>query len=109
MSVQRIDYVVYGWKMKYIPNVYENEKLLPYLQGHKGIEFSLISDTMNGQYQVFGVVISKSDEIYVDFDFKEINIKKMNEKTDLLIDKYYDLFDELPNSLPDLIVFSHFN
>lgn len=51
MGVDRTDYIIYGWKLPYgLKNSDGNEidffedKYLPYVEGHKGIQYTIIVD-----------------------------------------------------------------
>jgi len=62
MSIERTTYIgLYVDIDKYIDDPYE-DKMLPYTEGHKDIEFDLIYDGMCGDYMYFGKTYGKIDE-----------------------------------------------
>lgn len=66
MSVYRTDYVIIGIEVP-LSVAEETERikeaeLLPFIEGHKDVEFSYIYDGMSGNYAIFGKVINTIDE-----------------------------------------------
>lgn len=84
MGVDRTDYIVYGYKLPYeLKN--ENgkidlwdDKFLPMIEGHQGEEFTLISDGMSGQYNVFGLRIESGGDKYEGWDFVNLDFKNLD-------------------------------
>lgn len=116
MSVDRIDYIVYGYKLPYKLesktgeiDIYD-DKFLPMVEGHKGEEFTLISDGMYGDYNVFGLLISDDQANewegwnFTQLDFKNLDPEKVKQK-------YRELFDPIDEIIPEptLFIFSHFS
>lgn len=105
----RIDYITFGWKLPYIiENKYGkidmwNDKFLPYIEGHKGVEFSIIRDGMSNKYTVFGIIINSDSE---GWDFTNIDLNKID--IDKVKSKYLELFGENPSTEPTLFIFSNF-
>lgn len=119
MGVERTDYIVYGYKLPYeIRNSngdeidfyedYENEKenkFLPLIEGHEGEEFTIVSDGMSAEYNVFGLLIKQSD--YDGWGFIELNFGNFD--SEKVKSKYKELFECEIKEEPKLIIFSHFH
>jgi hypothetical protein len=114
MSVDRTDYIVYGWKLPYeMKNSkgdqidFWDDKFLPMIEGHEDEAYSLIIDGMMGEYTVFGIVIEQ-DEDGNGWDFVHLSGVRVNH--DHLKDKYREIFDvEGEVADPYLFIFSHFH
>lgn len=121
MGVSRYDYVVIGYKLPYkFKDVvtgdgvdWYDDTFLPYVEGRKGVDFSIILDWMVGDYVVFGKILAKGNDDE-GFGFKNINYEdsdfdKVKEKFLELFGGYdiMDYFDKNPN--PRLFVFSNFS
>jgi hypothetical protein len=114
MSVNRTDYIVYGWKLPYELKDSKGDKIdlwddkyLPMIEGHKGEKYSIIIDGMMGDYVVFGMII---DYAYSDEGWSFIHLKNPTLDPNELKDKYRKVFDvegEVAN--PYLFIFSHFH
>ncbi len=123
MGVDRTDYVIIGYKLPYrFKGVisgkdidWHDDTFLPYVEGRKGVVFSIIIDQMCGDYAVFGKVLARA---YDDtgFEFKEINYEESN--FDEVKEKFVELFggytvmDMLDKEFqyePKLFVFSNFS
>lgn len=120
MGIDRIDYIIYGFKMK--PNDLKSkginihdDKFLPYIEGHPGVKEVIVYDYMSGEYVVFGKLVCKSDESS-GFEFINISYRDFfdTEEATRVIDKFYELFGCFPSELnadedPSMFVFSHFS
>lgn len=78
------------------------------IEGHEGVEYALIRDGMNAEYNVFGKVISTCNDEYsgwgfVNLDFKELNSEEVK-------NKYKEVFEvEGAVAEPYLFIFSNFS
>ena len=72
-----------------------------------GEKFSIISDGMCGDYNVFGIILESGGDKWEGWDFVELNIKDFD--ADDLKSKYTELFESQPSSEPTLFIFSHFS
>lgn len=112
MSVSRTDFIVYGWKLPYkIKNKNGDidlwaDKFLPFIEGHKGIEYTLIRDDMSGEYNVFGKLIAHVTDD--GWDFKNLDFTGVD--TEEIKIKYKELFEiDTEPSEPYLFIFSNFS
>ena len=108
MGVYRTDYIIQGWKLPWkIEGVdFYDDKYLPYIEGHPGIDYILITDGMNGEYNVFGKVISKSE----DHGWEFRKLPNMHHRIGYhLTEKYQELFNREPDREPYTFIFSHFS
>ena len=91
MSIDRTDYIIYGYKLPYMLKNANGkidlwaDRFLPMIEGHEGEDFALISDGMNGEYNVFGLRIDSSGGNYsgwefVLLDFKNLDAEKVKSK-----------------------------
>ena len=118
MGVTKTDYLIYGWKLSYefkgkngkeVANEWFEDKYLPYIEGHPGIKYTLITDGMCGEYIVFGRLLDHRSDDTGDTDFKEIDASPENLNEQETCDIFTTLFGvEIPNK-PKLIVFSHYS
>lgn len=114
MGVDRTDFIMYGWKMPY--KLYDqsgnqidlhDEKFESMICGFPDEDFTLVTDGMCGNYNVFGYSLLIGGDKYEGWEYTEINIKSFdNEK---LINKYVELFGSQPETEPKLFIFSHFS
>jgi hypothetical protein len=114
MGVDRTDYIVYGWKLPYKlkTSIGDNidlwsDKFRPMIEGKPGEKFSIISDGMCGDYNVFGIILERGGDKWEGWDFVELNIHNFN--VDDLKSKYVELFESEPDTNPTLFIFSHFS
>jgi hypothetical protein len=121
MGINCTTYLMLGIKLPYSVvdecRIYEGEneeKYLPYIEGHKDIKYSLIIDSMNGEYCIFGAVIErlnkeKEDQFYI--------INNSTSKGQELFDEeeyekvFNDLFPHIKLEEPkySLIMFNHYS
>lgn len=113
MSVDRKDYIVYGWKLDSIKDsdgeeidCYD-EKYEQYSCGVEGEEFTLVEDGMSGEYIVFGKLISSKNEDSCGWEFVELKFDNLD--AEKVKDKFKELFGNLPSQEPRLFIFSHFH
>jgi hypothetical protein len=113
MSVDRTDYIIYGWKLPYelensqgTINVWEPE-FDSYREGRIGEKYRIIADGMCGDYIVFGQQLS-STSADDSWDFIPLNFSLL--KSDEIKQKYKELF-EIDEEIeePSLFIFSHFH
>lgn len=114
MGVDRSDYIIYGWKLPYEILDTEgkeidlyHEKFESMMCGFEEEEYTLISDGMCGNYNVFGIPILYCNEEYEGWDFVEIDIQKFD--ADKVKAKYKEMFKTEPETEPKLFIFSHFS
>jgi len=111
MSVNRTDYIVYGWKF---PNPMLNnmgqevdlwdDKYLPYIEGHQGIDYIIVR---NDNYVVFGFCIASGGDKYNGWEFEQL--VKTAPPADVVKAKYGELFGNGQDiSNPTLFIFSNF-
>lgn len=112
MGVDRTDHIIYGYKLPYeLKNESGkidlwDDKFLPMIEGHKGEEFTIISDSMCGEYNVFGIRIQSGDGgwNFVQLDFKNLDPEKVKSK----YREVFELKKDEPIPEPYLFIFSHF-
>lgn len=117
MSVDRSDYIIYGWKLPFNMTSSNNEKIdfwddkfLPYIEGHQGIEYSLIRDGMSGEYMVFGQRLSSGGDDYEGWDFVNLDFKNLDaEKVKTKYRKLFNIESQEHLAEPYLFIFSHFH
>lgn len=114
MSIDRKDYIVYGYKLPY-ELINENgkidfwdDKYQPMIEGHEGEEFTIIFDRMSGEYVVFGLFIACSDE-YDGWDFFKLDTKDLDGEK--VKNKFHEVFGQLEGvtiTEPELFIFTNF-
>jgi len=119
MGVYRKDYIVFGWElpyeMKYEVNNedidFDSDDFVPYIEGHEGAKYVLISDYMSGGYRVFGILVAKDDgDGYNSEGWRFVELKDTSPDRKALIAEYVRLFAPVnPPSEPKLFIFSHFS
>lgn len=120
MGVERTDYIIYGFKMNpkevevFGVDIWDN-KFLPYIEGHQGVQDILVNDAMNGEYLVFGKLINKQ-ESGDEGKFTVINYQDFfdDQETNRITNLFKKLFGiavhfELANLDPEIYVFSHYH
>lgn len=118
MGVYRIDYIVYGWKLPYklkdskgIIN-FDDDKFLPYIEGRKGVKYTIIRDGMDGKYTVFGKLIKQTDSDDYNCGWGFTNLDFSNHNTEEIKSKYREVFNLEENEImtePYLFIFSHYS
>lgn len=102
MGIERTDYIIVGIDIHDLDiNFFENEdKWLKYIEGHRGIECSIIIDQIHGNYTFFGKIIRQSDNYDTGPDVKIIDEEDIVDakltvlpKANLLFDKNYMFHD----------------
>jgi hypothetical protein len=121
MGVDRTDYIIYGFKMK--PNdlksnginIHDDNKFLPYIEGHIGVKEVIVYDYMCGEYVVFGKLINRADGD-AGTNFTTISFQDFfdDEERDFVTDTFKELFGEdvyndLDEDEPQIFVFSHYS
>lgn len=118
MSINRRDYIIFGWKLPYDVQNDKGEtidlwddKFLPMIEGHKGEEYIIIRDGMCGDYTVFGLEIANDSGNEEGWAF--LNLSLLNTESEpmrrALNEKYEELFNHKPRVYPKLFIFSHFS
>ena len=113
MSVDRKDYIVYGWRFDSIKDstgkkidVWD-DKYKPYIEGWENEEFTLIYDGMCGQYTVFGLLILDKNDDSCGWEFVKLEFNNLD--SDKVKNKFKELFGYTPEQEPELFIFSHFS
>lgn len=109
MSVDRTDYIVYGWKLPYTTTNrtrLNSDQCLSMIEGHSGEEFILVLDDMCGDYIVFGKRISSDFGKESGWEFIQLDLKNYN--SDEVKSKFLEVFGIIPSEEPSLFIFSHF-
>ena len=110
MGYSKYAELVLGWKLAGMPTNYKGERLspyedefMPYVEGHKGIEETIIYDQMCGDYVVFGKLLG---HVYDCGDFETIDVSGLD--TVAMRDRFRDIFDaEAPEEDPKVLLFIH--
>lgn len=114
MGIDRSDYIVYGWKLPY--EILDNEgnkidlyheKFESIMCGFEGEDFTLITDGMCGNYNVFGLSVQHCNDEYEGWDFVNLDIASFD--AEKVKSKYNELFGIYPTTEPTLFIFSHFS
>lgn len=116
MGVDRTDYIIYGYKMPYdYPtskgvNIWDDKKFLPYIEGWKGEDYSLIQDGMGGEYCVFGLRIAHASEPD-GFTFIELPAEGWPNKINEVKAKLNEVFgfNDAELGEPKVLIFSHYS
>lgn len=114
MGVDRSDYIIYGWKLPYkvfTPDgveidLWDDPKFLPYIEGHKGIDHTLIIDGMSGEYTAFGDWIASGNDS-IGFEFIELEFSQLNPESTK--NKFKEVFGFDPPGEPKILVFTHWS
>jgi hypothetical protein len=114
MGVDRNDYLVYGFKLpiNYFESkgiqIFEGDRYMPYIEGWKGEDYSIIHDQMSGKYCVFGyrVAYASSDG----FEFIELPPDGWPVSADQIKQKFKEVFgfDSAELGEPKVLLFSHY-
>lgn len=114
MSINRKDHIVYGWKLAFnLKDVNDknidlwDDKFLPMIEGHEGEEFTLIRDSICGEYNVFGLNIKSYSNDENGWNFEELNFQDFDDNK--VIEKFRELFLHDPIEKPKLFIFSHYS
>jgi len=113
MGVDRSDYMIYGYKLPkdYFVSkgieIFEGNKYLPYIEGWKGENYSIVDDQMCGKYCVFGYSIAYASSN--GFDFIELP-GEWPVNSEQVKAKFKDVFGFADESLgePKLLLFTHY-
>jgi hypothetical protein len=113
MGVDRSDYLIYGYKMPadYLESkgieLFEDSKYLPFIEGWKDEDYSIVHDQMSGKYCVFGYKILYTNE--QGFDFVQLP-PTWNVNADQVKAKFIELFGFSPDDLeePKPLLFTHY-
>lgn len=113
MSVDRQDYIVYGWKFDSIKDSTGEEidvwddKYEQYFHGVEGEEFTLVNDPMLDRFMVFGLLISNKNDDSNGWEYVRLEFKNLD--SDKVKNKFKELFGYIPEQEPELFIFSHFS
>lgn len=114
MGVDRSDYLIYGYKMPFDylrskdVELFEGNKYMPYIEGWKGEEYSIVHDQMGGKYCVFGYKIIYANE--QGFDFVQLPAETWPVTADQVKAKFKELFGFADDELgePKVLLFTHY-
>lgn len=97
MSINRTDYIVYGWKLPF-------DIKSPFDFSFRSKEYVLIIDHLWNDYVVFGLKIDYCEDYwkFVELDFKNLDTEKVKSK-------FKHVFDFEPTTEPYLFIFSHYS
>ena len=109
MGLSRTDYIVYGWKLPLNMTDKDgneinfwDDKFLPYIEGHKGEEYTIVRDD---NFMAFGKLVAIDSD---GWDFKHLDTNNLNKEE--VKNKYNEVFEvEGSVSDPYLFIFSHWN
>ena len=114
MSMSKKDHVVYGWCMPFpVKNNngviidLQDDKFLPMIEGHKEKEFTIIINSMYGEYTVFGLAVASSGYNEGGWDFVNLDFKSLDSKK--VTKKFSEVFGFNPESNPELFIFSDYS
>lgn len=104
MSVDRTDYIFFGWKLtkEEIPNYWD------VIDSQTLGDFDIIPDQMLGKYIVFGKQIKRASE-YDGWDFEELSLDIQRSEIYSLIEKYKEIVGKDPAANPKFFIFSNFS
>lgn len=106
----RTDYIVYGFKLPEMKDInLWDDKYLPYIEGHPGIEYTIIrGEEEVGEeevdYVVFGKLIGMDND---GWNFKSIDFKRLFAKD--VQEKYTEVFGIECMAEPNLFIFSNYS
>ena len=103
MSLDRTDYIIYGWKLPVDMDGFDywDDKFLPYTEGHPGVDYTIVLEE-NNKFLAFGKLIGIADE----WDFKLIDFKNLNPEE--VQEKYGEVFGvEKATAEPYLFIFTN--
>jgi hypothetical protein len=109
MSLDRTDYIVYGWKLpKSMRDKDGNDidfwddRFLPYIEGHSGEEYTLVRDD---DFMAFGKLIGSNYD-----GWKVTHLDVRNIDIEAIRNKYCEVFDAAGSiAEPYLFIFSHWS
>ena len=114
MGVDRSDYMIYGYKLpeNYFKSkgieIFEDNKYMPFIEGWKGEDYSIVYDQMSGKYCVFGFRIAFADN--QGFQFLGLPAEGWLTQAEQVKAKFKDVFGfscvELGD--PEVLLFSHY-
>lgn len=120
MGVDATSYLVIGYKIdkktiqKYEIEPY-SEEALPYVEGHRGIDLSIIYDQMCGNYIIFGKEIASHSE-YSENEIEAIPLDQLTSqelrlriKNDFIRVFGQHILDILPDQEPQILIFTHYS
>jgi hypothetical protein len=114
MGVDRSDYLIYGYKMPpdYLESkgieLFEDRKYLPFIEGWKDEDYSIVHDQMCGKYCVFGYSVAYANSN--GFEFVELPPDGWPVTADQVKEKFKEVFgfDSSELGEPKVLLFSHY-
>lgn len=107
MGLYRSDQIVFGWhfgpdtvQAKNMNRLYVDDKLLPYIEGHEGVEY-VLDRSRDGTFS-FGYDIAHADED----GWEYVALDKTLPDTETVKAKFKDAFGFLPIDEPKLFIFT---
>lgn len=120
MSVDRTDYVIYGYKIdpkqlrRMGVNIHD-DKHERMLCGHKEEKYRIVDDQMSGEYVVFGKLIANSDT-YTGFKMTQISYQDFfdDDEIEEIKNRFIGTFGFNPEVVdvddePQMIIFTHYS
>lgn len=116
MGTYRSDYIIYGYKLPIDLKGKDGNKIdlwddefLPYVEGHQGVEFAIISQLEDDENFAFGQKLGYADD-YEAWNFHLIDFKSLdNEKVKKEYRKVFGVEENVPIGEPYLFLISNFN
>ncbi len=107
MGISRRDYIVRGWRLPFNIEIIQDDKYLPMVEGHRGEKFCIVADDMCGAFTVFGERLASGGDEDMGWEFEIIKDSEVTNEE--LVDKYVEIFGEIPKMNPQLMIFTVFN
>lgn len=109
-------YVIHGWVLPWDLKAKDGEEfdsdrddLLPYVEGHPGAKYTLISDQMCGSYVMFGIQLANA---MIPNDFRTYPLREVSqEENEALKAEFARIFSEYleTNIEPHTFMFVHYS
>jgi hypothetical protein len=114
MGVDRSDYMIYGYKLpeNYFESkgieIFEGNKYMPFIEGWKGEDYSIVHDQMCGKYCVFGYSITHANN--QGFKFVELPTDGWPVTAEQVKAKFNEVFGFTDDELgePKVFIFTHY-
>ena len=111
MGLYRTHYIVYGWKLPLLMRDKDgneidfwNDKFLPYIEGHQGVDYTIVRD-FDKKHMVFGKLMGRNSD---GWNYENLNLNNLDSEE--VKNKYNEVFEvEGSVASPYLFIFSHWN
>jgi hypothetical protein len=119
MGIVVTNYVIFGFKIDTkkhnTPKInIQDDKFQPYTEGRKNVPYAIIYDCMSDEYIVFGKLVNTIHE-YDGNSFGIINLQKLEYLNTTQLNEDFiqlfgqDVYDQLEEKEPQLLVFNHYS